>query len=336
MEFIRDFVAPAHGDFTRFVVDIAMDLGVLEPDKIVHHYVAQREEVHIYLLYMRSLRELIVEYAHAQKAIGHFNISDSNQLHAIALAAKETGLPTIIGLSEGERGYFPLSHVRALVTIYQSKGASLYLNADHTYSFEAAKQAIDEGVDSIVVDGSKLPLEENSALTKQVVAYARSQKRDVVVEGELGYIGTSSKLLDELPAGVSLENLTTATEAKEFVGATGIDCLAPAVGNIHGMLKNAKEPKLHPERVRDIAAATGLPLVLHGASGNTNEEVVACIKAGMAVVHINTELRVAYRDGLYDSIRSNPGEVAPYKFLEPAVKRMKEYVVGKLKLFAGQ
>ena len=280
------------------------------------------------------MREVVQEYKKAGRAVGHFNISDSNQLRAIALAAKEIGLPAIIGLSEGEREYFPISHARALVSIYQADGIPLYLNADHTYGLDKAKQAIDDGVDSIVVDGAKLVVEQNILLVKQVVSYARSSKRDVVVEGELGYIGSSSKQLDELPEGVGIENLTTAADAKEFVVSTGVDCFAPAVGNVHGMLKNAAEPRLHPERVKEIAGMTGLPLVLHGASGNTEEDIKACIAAGVAIVHINTELRVMYRDRLHDTIRSNQGEVAPYKFLTPVVTKMKEYVAGKLKVFA--
>ena len=285
---------------------------------------------------MQSLREVIEEYKKGGKAVGHFNISDSNQLRAIALASRETGLPAIVGLSEGEREYLPISHARALVSIYQADGIPLYVNADHTYDLDKAKQAIDDGVDSIVVDGAKFPMEQNILLVKQVVAYARSSARDVVVEGELGYIGSSSKQLDSLPEGVTVENLTTGADAKEFVGATGVDCFAPAVGNVHGMLKNAAEPRLHPERVKEIAVATGLPLVLHGASGNTEEDIKACIAAGVAIVHINTELRVMYRDRLYDTIRSNPGEATPYKFLTPAVTKMKEYVAGKLRVFAGQ
>ena len=285
---------------------------------------------------MKSLRDVVEEYKKASKAIGHFNISDSNQLHAIALASKETGLPAIVGLSEGEREFFPLPEVRALVTMHQSNGVQLYLNADHTYGLDKAKQAIDDGVDSIVVDGAGLPMEQNILLVKQVVAYARSSKRDVVVEGELGYIGTSSKQLDALPEGVTVENLTTAADAKEFAGATGVDCFAPAVGNVHGMLKGAAEPRLHPERVKEISDTVGLPLVLHGASGNTEEDIKTCIAAGVAIVHINTELRVLYRDHVYNFIRSNPGEAAPYKFLEPAVTKMKEYVAGKLRVFAGQ
>ena len=284
---------------------------------------------------MLSLREVVQEYKKAGKAVGHFNFSDSNQLKAIAEAAKETGLPVIAGLSEGEREFFPLSHARALIDLYASQGMQIYLNADHTYGLDKAKQAIDDGVNSIVIDGAKLGMEENILLVKQVVSYARGSKRDIVVEGELGYIGTSSKQLDQVPEGVTLDNLTTPEDAREFTANTGVDCFAPAVGNMHGMLKNAAEPRLHPERVKAIAEATGIPLVLHGASGNTEADIKECIAAGVAIVHINTELRLMYRDRLYDFIRSNPGEAAPHKFITPAVTKMKEYVAGKLRLFAG-
>jgi len=281
-----------------------------------------------------TLREAIAEYKAGGKAIAHFNFSDSNQLKAIAEAAIETGLPVIVGLSEGEREYFPLAHARALVNLYRAQGIQIFLNADHTYSFEKVKQAIDDGVDSVVVDGAKLPFEENAALVKRCVEYARASGRDVVMESELGYIGQSSKMLDELPEGVSLENLTTVEEATRFVGASGIDCFAPAIGNIHGILKNAKEPKLHADRVKEIADATGVALVLHGASGNSEEEIGACIKAGVAVVHINTELRVLYRKSIEASFAAHPDEVAPYKFLAPTVAEMKSYVSHKLKVFA--
>jgi fructose-bisphosphate aldolase class II len=102
------------------------------------------------------------------------------------------------------------------------------------------------------------------------------------------------------------------------------------------MLKNAKEPKLHPERVKEISDAIGLPLVLHGASGNTEEEILECIKAGVTIVHINTELRLAYRTGIENSLKNNPDEIAPYKFLAPAVEDMKRFLMGKMAVFANQ
>jgi fructose-bisphosphate aldolase, class II len=283
---------------------------------------------------MQSLRESIGQYKQEGKAIGHFNFSDSNQLKAIIDAARETGLPIIAGLSEGEREYFPFMQARALVELYQNQDVPVYLNADHTYSTEKVQRAIAAGVDSVVVDGASLPMEENIHLLGMCVKYARAAGRDVLVEGELGYIGQSSAQLDALPSGVTEDNLTTPVDAKAFVEATGVDCFAPAVGNIHGMLKFAAEPRLHPERVRAIADAVGIPLVLHGASGNTDEDVTACIKAGVAIVHINTELRVLYRDSLRASLLSD--ETTPYKFLTPAVSAMKDYIVKKQRLFAGQ
>lgn len=286
---------------------------------------------------MQSLRTAIGDFKKQGKAIGHFNVSDSNQLHALAQASLETKLPVIVGLSEGEREFFPISHAKAIIDVYRSKGLQIYLNADHTYSVEKAGQAIDDGVDSIVVDGAKLSMEENIKFVREVVRYARSKKglfggRDIVVEGELGYIGQSSSLHDELPEGVSLENLTTPEDAKKLVQEGGLDCLAPAVGNVHGMLKSAAEPRLHPDRVKEIADAVGIPLVLHGASGNTEQDIKDCIKAGIAVVHINTELRVLYRDTLRETLKGE--ETTPYKFITPSVEAMKSYVAGKLKVFA--
>lgn len=283
---------------------------------------------------MRPLREVIQEFKSQGKAIGHFNFSDSNQLKAIIDAARETGLPIIAGLSEGERDYFPFMQARALVELYQNQDTPIYLNADHTYSTDKVQRAIAAGVDSVVVDGAKLPTEENIHLLSMCVKYARAAGRDVIMEGELGYIGQASKQLDELPEGVTEANLTTPEEAKAFVEATGIDCFAPAVGNVHGMLKSAAEPRLHPDRVKAIADATGVPLVLHGASGNTEEDIVACIKAGITIVHINTELRVLYRDSLRASLQGD--ETTPYKFLTPAVDAMRDYIVKKQRLFAGQ
>lgn len=283
---------------------------------------------------MKPLREVIQEYKAAGKAIGHFNFSDSNQLKAIIDASRETGLPVIAGLSEGEREYFPFMQARALVELYQKQGTEIYLNADHTYSSELVQRAIAAGVDSVVVDGAKLPTQENIALLSSCVAFARAAGRDIVVEGELGYIGQASKQLDSLPEGVTEANLTTPEDAKAFVEATGVDCFAPAVGNVHGMLKTAAEPRLHPERVKAISEATGVPLVLHGASGNTPEDIVACIKAGVAIVHINTELRVLYRDSLRASLEGD--ETTPYKFLAPATAAMQAFLAAKMRLFATQ
>lgn len=206
----------------------------------------------------------------------------------------------------------------------------IFLNADHTYSFERVKEAIDAGYDSVIFDGAKLSLDDNILETKKCVDYARSCGRYVLVEAELGYIGQSSKILDGVPEGIEL---TSVTDAKRFVEETGIDLFAPAVGNIHGMLRDIPDPRLDVDRVREIAQAVAIPLVLHGASGNSKEDIQATIKAGVAVVHINTEIRVAYRDALRQSLNDNPDEVAPYKINKPDVEAMEKVVKEKLAIF---
>ncbi len=285
---------------------------------------------------MQSLREVIGEFKAASKAIGHFNFSDSNQLKAIIDASRETGLPVIAGLSEGEREYFPLMQARALVELYQNQGTQIYLNADHTYSVEKVQRAIAAGCDSVIIDATKLPFEENVHMAGTCVKYARASGRDVVIESELGYIGQSSKVLTELPEGAALtpEMMTSVEDAKKFIEMSGIDCFAPAVGNIHGMVGVAKDPALNYSRVKEIANAVQIPLVLHGASGNTEADIVACIKAGVAVVHINTELRVLYHDSLRESLKGD--ETTPYKFLTPSVDAMKSFLMGKMRIFAGE
>lgn len=286
---------------------------------------------------MQTLREVIGEYQAAHKALGHFNFSDSNQLKAIAEASKETGIPVVAGLSEGEREYFPLAHARALVDAYQAQGVAIYFNADHTYSVEKVERAIASGVDSVVVDGAKLPFEENVHLLTTCVKYARASGRDVLVEGELGYIGSSSKVMDMLPEGAAATEamMTTPEDAKKFIEATGVDAFAPAVGNVHGMVKGGN-PKLSIERITAIAAAVSVPLVLHGGSGVTDAEFKAAVAAGITLIHINTEFRVLYRQALEQSFKDNPDEVAPYKFLAPVGVKLTDFLAGRMRLFAGE
>lgn len=288
---------------------------------------------------MKTLREYIKEADEQGIAIGHFNISNLEALHGIAQAAAELKLPIIIGTSEGEEDFIGTYEAVALIKSLRENynHQPIFLNADHHYSFERVKIAIDAGFDAVIIDAVKLPLDENIALTKKCVDYAREVSkatgRDILVEAELGFIGQSSKILDAIPDGVSEATMTTPEDAKAFVDATGIDMLAPSVGNVHGMVKGGN-PRLHPERVKAIRAATGIPLVLHGGSGSLNEDFVACIKEGIDIVHINTEIRVAYRDAIKKSLTDNPDEVAPYKFLKPGVEAVKEVVKNRLKIFS--
>lgn len=280
---------------------------------------------------MRTLREVIADAKARGVAIGHFNFSDSTQLHAIAEVAREENVPIMVGVSEGERDFIGVEEAAALVKALQASGQEIYLNADHTKSIERIREAIDAGFDEVLFDGSTLSLEENIKAAKEVVAMARASGRDVVVEGELGYIGASSKMLDAIPEGAGLDK-TNPEVAATFVKESGIDMLAPSVGNIHGMLKDMPDPRLDIERIQNISSATQLPLVLHGASGNSDEDIVAAIKAGVVVVHINTEIRAAYRKGIEEGLAKSD-DVAPYKYLAVGAEKLKEIVRQKLGLY---
>lgn len=287
---------------------------------------------------MKSLRAYIAEAKRDKKAIGHFNFSNIEGLWAIAHATKKIGVPVIVGVSEGEQASVGLREAVALVgAIRNSQKIPIFLNADHHYSVESVKQAIDAGFDSVIFDGAKLSMEDNILQSKECVDYARSSSRltgrDIIVEVELGYIGQSSKILDGVPEGVSLDVLTTPQDAVRLIKETGADMLAPAVGNIHGMMKGGIDPRLDIKRIKEIADAVKVPLVLHGGSGN-EADFDKAIEAGMCVVHVNTELRQAYTDGVKSYMEAHPEDVAPYKYGEAGKQAMQKVVEEKLKIFS--
>ncbi|MBX4181460.1 class II fructose-bisphosphate aldolase [Candidatus Parcubacteria bacterium] len=279
---------------------------------------------------MMSLKETIAWAKEKKVAIGHFNVSDSEGFRAVVEGAKELGVPVIIGVSEGEREFIGVQEVASLVKIAKENGHPIFLNADHTYSVDKAKVAIDAGFDAVIIDGANKSYEENVAMTKEVVAYAKAQSREVLVEAELGFIGQSSKIIDTVPDGVSEETQTKPEEAARFVMETGVDLFAPSVGNVHGLVKSG-QPKLNIERIKAISEAVNIPLVLHGGSGIADPDFVSAIEAGIRIIHINTELRVAYKEGVEEGLKS--GELAPYKFMQEAVKEMEQVVKERLKLF---
>jgi fructose-bisphosphate aldolase class II len=292
---------------------------------------------------MKTLKEIIFDADKNKVALGHFNISNIEALWAIFRAGKDLTtkggepMPIIIGVSEGERDFIGVRQARALVSSLRDEfDYPIWLSADHTYSLERAKEAIDAGFDLIVFDRAELSLEENIAETRKCVGYAHSVNPNILVEGELGYIGKSSKMLEAIPEGVALSDktITTVEDAKRLVQETGIDLFSPAVGNLHGMLKNMPNPRLFIERIREIREAVGVPLVLHGGSGISDEDFVSAITAGISVIQINTELRLAYRNALRESLQAEPDEIAPYKILKEAVKAMAEVTKKRLALFS--
>jgi fructose-bisphosphate aldolase class II len=285
---------------------------------------------------MQTLREVIDHAQRSGVAIGHFNISDLVLLKAVVAAAQELKLPVLVGASQGERDFMGVHQIAALVRSFREESdVPIYLNADHTHSLAKAEEAAKAGFDSIVFDLSALPIEENVRQTKEGVIALKSISPSILIEGEIGDIGTGSEVRETM-IDVS-KGLTTPEEAKQFVDATGIDILAPAVGNMHGMsasmVHGEARKHLDINRIAAIKKATGVPITLHGGSGTDDEDFRKAIAAGINIVHINTELRVAWRQGLEHTLAQKPGEVVPYKILPPVVDAIKEVAISRLKLF---
>src|SRR5215467_12253809 len=285
---------------------------------------------------MQTLRNVLKQAEENRVAIGHFNIADFVLLKAVFAAAQELKVSVIIGVSEGEREFIGVRQIAVLVRSLRDEfDFPIFLNADHTHSLGSAIDAAEAGFDSIVFDLSALPFEENMRQTKEGVETLKKINPATLIEGEIGDIGTGSEI-HEKALDVS-KGLTTAAEAKRFVEATGIDILAPAVGNMHGMLKSmvTGETRKHLDidRIAQIKRATRIPLTLHGGSGTDDEDLRKAIAAGINIIHINTELRVAWRRGLEDGLAKLPHEVVPYKILPYAVESVKQVARGRLSLF---
>jgi len=288
---------------------------------------------------MNSLPALLQKAQETRVAIGHFNISDMVLLKAVFAAAQEVKVPVLVGLSEGERDFVGTRQVAALVkSLREEFDFPIFLNADHTHSLAKGMEAAKAGFDSIVFDLSALPFEENVRQTRQAVEALKSIHPGMLVEGEIGDIGTGSEIHDKSPD--LSKGLSTPQEAKQFVDSTGVDILAPAVGNMHGMLKSMVHGEtrkhLDIERIAAIKQAAGVFLTLHGGSGTADEDLRKAIAAGINIVHINTELRVAWRHGLEQGLAKHPDEVVPYKILPPAVDAVREVVASRLRLFNGE
>jgi fructose-bisphosphate aldolase class II len=285
---------------------------------------------------MQNLREVLAQAEGKGVAVGHFNISDLITLKAVFTSAQELKVPVLVGVSEGEREFLGVRQIAAWVkSLREEYDFPIFINADHTHSLKKALEAAKAGFDAVVFDASALPFEQNVHETKEAVEALKAINPSILVEGEIGDIGTGSEIHEQTPD--LSKDLTTPEQAKQFVESTQIDVLAPAVGNMHGMLSSMVDgearKRLDLERIGQIKAATRVFLTLHGGSGTEDEDLRKAIAAGINIVHINTEIRLAWRRGLEAGLARDLDEVVPYKILPSAVESVKQVASSRLKLF---
>lgn len=285
-----------------------------------------------------SPREILKSAQSNKYALGAFNFSTAEVLKAIVTVAKEERAPIIVATSEKEAEFFGLSEAAALVDAWRhATGLPIILNLDHGKNLETIKKAVTAGYNAIHFDGSSLDYQQNLLQTNEVVKYiyqvSQTFDREIIVEGELGYLRGSSTLHQE-KLEIKESDLTSPEQVVDFIERTGVDSLAIVIGNAHGIFAKGEE-KLNLERLAQIKKVAGekVFLVLHGGSGIPAEDVKKAIELGIVKVNVNTELRVAYKEGIVEELKANPTETTPYKILAESFEGVKKVVKEKIKLF---
>lgn len=284
-----------------------------------------------------------------QYAVGAFNVNNMEIIQGIVEAAKEEQAPLILQVSAGARKYAKHVYLMKLVeAAIEDSGLPICLHLDHGEDFDVCKSCIDGGFTSVMIDGSKLPFEENIALTKKVVEYAHA--RGVTVEAELGKL---AGVEDAVKVSAKEATYTDPDQAVEFVEKTGVDSLAIAIGTSHGAYKFKGDPTLDFARLEKITnLLPNFPLVLHGASTVLPEFVAKCNeyggqiqgaqgvpedmllragKLGVCKINIDTDLRLAMTASIREHMANHPGDFDPRQYLKPAREAIKSMVQHKIR-----
>ncbi|WML58394.1 class II fructose-bisphosphate aldolase [Neobacillus sp. PS2-9] len=275
-----------------------------------------------------SMTEMLNKAKAEGYAVGQFNLNNLEFTQAILQAAEAEKSPVILGVSEGAARY--MSGFKTVVKMVEGLMEDLKITVpvaihlDHGSSFDKCKEAIDAGFTSVMIDASHHPFEENIEITTKVVEYAHS--KGVSVEAELGTVGGQED--DVVAEGVIYAD---PKECQELVKRTGIDCLAPALGSVHGPYKG--EPNLGFAEMEEIGNITGLPLVLHGGTGIPTKDIQRSVSLGTAKINVNTENQIESAKAVRETLAAKPNEYDPRKYLGPARDAIKATVIGKMREF---
>lgn len=275
-----------------------------------------------------SMKEMMIKGKNEGYAIGQFNVNNLEYAQAILQAAEEEQSPVILGVSEGAARYMGgftvvVNMIKGIM--HENKTTvPVAIHLDHGSSFEKCKEAIDAGFTSVMIDASSKPLSENIEITNEVVEYAHA--RGISVEAELGVVGGEED--DIIADGVIYAD---PAECQELVDKTSIDCLAPALGSVHGPYKG--EPNLGFEEMEIISKQSDLPLVLHGGTGIPTKDIQRAISLGTAKINVNTDNQIQGTKAVREVLAADAEVYDPRKYLGPMREAIKETVIGKMREF---
>lgn len=272
-------------------------------------------------------KELLLDAQKNGYAVGAFNVNNMEIIQAIIGAAEELNSPVILQASQGGLKYAGVDYIAALGKLAaNSAKVPVALHLDHGTDFDQVMQCIRNGFTSVMIDGSRFPLEENIEFTKKVVEIAHMV--GVTVEAELGKIGGTE---DHISVSEEDATFTDPQEAKRFVEETGVDYLAIAVGTAHGVYQG--EPRIDFDRIKAIRELVDVPLVLHGSSGVPEESLKKAISLGISKINIDTDVRASFARAVKEYLEENPDQIDPRKILGPATETMKKTIMEKMQIF---
>lgn len=266
-----------------------------------------------------NLNEILKKARKERYAVGLFNTTDTDMLQAAIEAAEELSSPVIVGTAEVLLPYGELKLIApSVVAAAKRAKVPVAVHYDHGLTYERCVEALKLGFSSVMFDGSVKPYAKNIAETREIVKLAHAM--GATVEGEIGHVGDAAEGLSSM--------YTTAEEAKAYADAAGVDALAVAIGSAHGVYK--KKPMLNIARLKEIAAAVDLPLVLHGGSGLSDDDFAQSIAGGIAKVNVFTDLCLAGEAAMKEGTEKNLGYLETRNL---KVKAIKEAVKTKIRLF---
>lgn len=280
---------------------------------------------------LMNMKDLLTVAQKNHFAVPAFNIGSDQLLKAVMKTVKELKSPVILEMSPDEFNFVGYAQIQAMLYEATHTDVPVCIHLDHGDSYETVVRAIQAGMTSVMIDASKLPYEENVAITKKVVETAHIA--NVSVESELGTIGTTGNSIEGGTQGVIY---TVPEEAKQFIEDTGIDTFACAIGTAHGIYPKDMKPKLRIDILKDITDQVSVPLVLHGGSSNKDEEIAEAVKNGICKINISSDIKVAFYEQARKTLNENPGYREPLEIYPAAMEACGKVCADKIRLFNSQ
>lgn len=280
---------------------------------------------------LMNMKDLLTVAQKNHFAVPAFNIGSDQLLKAVMKTVKELKSPVILEMSPDEFNFVGYAQIQAMLYEAAHTDVPVCIHLDHGDSYETVVRAIQAGMTSVMIDASKLPYEENVAITKKVVETAHIA--NVSVESELGTIGTTGNSIEGGTEGVIY---TVPEEAKQFIEDTGIDTFACAIGTAHGIYPKDMKPKLRIDILKDITDQVSVPLVLHGGSSNKDEEIAEAVKNGICKINISSDIKIAFYEQARKTLNENPGYREPLEIYPAAMEACGKVCSDKIRLFNSQ